>query len=90
MEKQSEKLMSTTGVAAQLRVTHQRVLELITEERLPAVKVGRSYVVRAGDVSSLSLLKVGRHLQPTDTEKRSTGRKQISNGHSTSKKRGKQ
>lgn len=60
MVKEADKLLSTAEVAAQLGVTRQRVLELITEERLPAEKVGRAYVVRSSAVSSLSLLKVGR------------------------------
>ena len=60
MEKDADNLLSTAEVATQLGVTRQRVLELITEARLPARKVGRAYVVRASDVSSLSLHKVGR------------------------------
>ena len=66
MEKNADKLLSTAEVAAQLGVTRQRVLELITEGRLPAIKVGRAYVVRAGDVSSLTLMKVGRPPKPKD------------------------
>lgn len=53
-------LLSTAEVATHLGVTRQRVLELITEERLPAMKVGRAYVVRSSDLSSLSLGKAGR------------------------------
>jgi excisionase family DNA binding protein len=53
-------LLCTADVAAQLGVTRQRVLELITRSRLPASKVGRAYVVRALDVDSLQLRKVGR------------------------------
>jgi excisionase family DNA binding protein len=60
MDKQTDKLLSTAEVAAQLGVTRQRVLELIGEERLPALKVGRAYVVRADDLSSLSIGKAGR------------------------------
>lgn len=60
MDKQTDKLLSTAEVAAQLGVTRQRVLELIGEDRLPALKVGRAYVVRAGDLSSLSIGKAGR------------------------------
>lgn len=60
MKVEQDKLLSTAEVAAQLGVTRQRVLELITGERLPAIKVGRSYVVRAGDVASLELHRVGR------------------------------
>jgi len=58
--KRGDELLSTADVAAQLGVTRQRVLELIMEERLPARKVGRSYVLRSKDVSSLALYKVGR------------------------------
>jgi excisionase family DNA binding protein len=60
MKTEEDKLLSTADVAAQLGVTRQRVLELITEERLLAMKVGRSYVVRASDLSALELGKVGR------------------------------
>ncbi|HWW74328.1 MAG TPA: helix-turn-helix domain-containing protein [Pyrinomonadaceae bacterium] len=60
MKAEEDKLLSTAEVAGQLGVTRQRVLELITEERLPATKVGRAYVIRAGDVASLELRSVGR------------------------------
>lgn len=60
MEKRTDRLLCTADVAAQLGVTRQRVLELITGSRLPASKVGRAYVVRALDVDSLQLRKVGR------------------------------
>ena len=64
-----EKLMSTAEAAAHLGVTRQRVLELIGEDRLPARKVGRSYVLRAGDVASLELGSVGRPPKPKIEEK---------------------
>ncbi len=60
MNKEADKLLSTAEVAAHLGVTRQRVLELITGERLMAIKVGRAYVVRFSDLSLLSLGKVGR------------------------------
>lgn len=60
VQKDSNDLLSTAEVAAQLGVTRQRVLELITKERLPARKVGRSYVVRSSDLSSLSRFRIGR------------------------------
>lgn len=75
MEKNADKLLSTAEVAAQLGVTRQRVLELITEGRLPAIKVGRAYVVRAGDVSSLTLMKVGRPPKPKDERAEATTKK---------------
>lgn len=60
MRDDPSKLLSTAEVAAHLDVTRQRVLELISDQRLPAIKVGRAYVVRAGDLAALRLHKVGR------------------------------
>jgi excisionase family DNA binding protein len=62
-------LLSTAEVAAKLGVTRQRVLELITKDRLRAKKVGRAYVVRSKDVSAFSRLKVGR---PSKAEEQRT------------------
>jgi excisionase family DNA binding protein len=58
--KAEDDLLSTAEVAEQLGVTRQRVLELITESRLPARKVGRSYIVRAADVAALEIGAPGR------------------------------
>jgi excisionase family DNA binding protein len=55
-----DELLPTAEVASRLGVTRQRVLELITDGRLPATKVGRAYVVRSSDVASLKLFNVGR------------------------------
>lgn len=60
MSARENKLLSTAEAAEQLGVTRQRVLELITDKRLPALKVGRAYVIRAGDVAALELRSVGR------------------------------
>jgi len=60
MKTEADKLLSTAEVAEALGVTRQRVLELIGEARLHAMKVGRAYVVRAGDVAKLELRSVGR------------------------------
>ena len=54
------RLLSTAEAATHLKVTRQRMLELITEGRLPATKVGRAYVIRAGDLAALKLNKAGR------------------------------
>jgi excisionase family DNA binding protein len=67
--KGDNELLSTAEVGARLGVTRQRVLELITDERLPAKKVGRSYVVRAGDVAALELFKVGRPATKTKQQR---------------------
>lgn len=50
MKTEEDRLLSTADVAVQPGVTRRRVLELITDERLPSMKVGRSYVVRASDL----------------------------------------
>lgn len=62
-------LLPTAEVANRLGVTRQRVLELITDGRLPAIKVGRAYVVRSADVASLKLLKVGRPAKAKEATK---------------------
>lgn len=48
-----DRLLSTVEVAERLGVTRQRVLELINEKRLAAIKVGRNYVVRAADLATV-------------------------------------
>jgi excisionase family DNA binding protein len=77
MKAEDDKLLSTAEVASQLGVTRQRVLELIGEDRLSAIKVGRAFVVRATDVAKLELRSVGRPPKPK------------ANGAGTSKKGGK-
>jgi excisionase family DNA binding protein len=52
-----DRLLSTAEVAEQLGVTRQRVLELINEGRLVAIKVGRNYVVRASDAAAVERRK---------------------------------
>lgn len=66
MKAEDDKLLSTAEAAGQLGVSRQRVLELIGEDRLPARKVGRAFVVRATDVANLELRSVGR---PPSVEK---------------------
>lgn len=66
MKAEDDKLLSTAEAASQLGVSRQRVLELIGEDRLPARKVGRAFVVRAADVANLELRSVGR---PPSAEK---------------------
>jgi excisionase family DNA binding protein len=65
-----DELLPTAEVANRLGVTRQRVLELITDGRLPAIKVGRAYVVRSADVASLKLLKVGRPAKAKEATKK--------------------
>ena len=48
-----EKLLSTAEVAKLFGVTRQRVLELINNNQLVAIRVGRNYVVRASDAATV-------------------------------------
>jgi excisionase family DNA binding protein len=72
MKNEADELLSTTQAGARLGVTRQRVLELITEDRLAAIKVGRAYVVRAGDVATLERGTVGRPKTANAATKRAT------------------
>lgn len=47
-----DRLLSTAEVAAHLGVSLRQAQALITRGRIRAVKVGRSYVVRAGDLKA--------------------------------------
>ncbi|HEX8564119.1 MAG TPA: helix-turn-helix domain-containing protein [Pyrinomonadaceae bacterium] len=55
-----ESYLSVTQAARKLKVSRTRVLELINDKRLPAVKIGNSYAIRASDLDNLKLLSVGR------------------------------
>jgi excisionase family DNA binding protein len=89
MKEESDALLSTAEVGARLGVTRQRVLELITEGRLSAMKVGRAYIIRAGDVASLDRLRVGRPKTTPDANKRATSPVSRGNEASTGKRKGK-
>jgi excisionase family DNA binding protein len=84
------KLLSTTEVAARLGLSVARVQTFIWEERLPAVKVGRSYAVNEDDLKLVADRKVGRPPKSTPAAKRAaTGQKRAADGSSTAKpKRG--
>jgi excisionase family DNA binding protein len=53
-------LLTTKQVAERLRISLSRVHQLINEERLPAQKVGRDYVVKEEDLKLVEERKVGR------------------------------
>ena len=54
------KLLSTAEVATKLGVTIGRVQQLIWEERLPAQRVGRTYIIREADLKLVEGRKPGR------------------------------
>lgn len=52
-------LLSTAQAAAWLGVTPRRVQALIAEGRLPAVRLGRSWIITPEDLNRLVILPVG-------------------------------
>lgn len=57
---ENDKLLSVKEVAQILGVNHQRVQALISQGRLPAQKIGNSYVVKESDLELVKDRKVGR------------------------------
>jgi len=62
-----EKLLSVKESAEILGVNRQRVQALIAEGRLPAQKIGNSYVIKESDLEFVKDRKTGR--PPKDKEK---------------------
>ena len=60
MEEESGNLISVTEAAKRLGVIRQRVLQLIDAGRLPAMKVGSTYVIREPDLDLVKDRKPGR------------------------------
>jgi excisionase family DNA binding protein len=54
------KLLSTTEAATHLGISKRRVLALISEGRLPALRVGGRFVVREKDLAAYRPLPTGR------------------------------
>jgi excisionase family DNA binding protein len=54
------KLLSVNEVAEILGVHHSRVRIFIKEGRLPAQKIGRTWVIKEKDIKKLKILKRGR------------------------------
>ncbi len=63
----NDKLLSTVEAAESLGVNRQRVQALITEGRLPAQKIGNSYVIKESDLELVKDRKTGR---PPKTEEK--------------------
>jgi excisionase family DNA binding protein len=49
-----DELLSTTTAAARLGISARRVVALIDTGRLPAIRVGRSWVIRAADLAKVA------------------------------------
>lgn len=57
---ENDKLLSVKEAAAILGVNHQRVQALISQGRLPAQKIGNSYVIKESDLELVKERKTGR------------------------------
>ena len=53
-------LLTTQDAAERLGVSQSRIYQLIDEERLPAQKVGRDYLIDANDLKLVENRKAGR------------------------------
>ncbi len=81
-------MLTTREAAKRLGVTMKRVQAMIRDDRLPAQKVGRDYIIQALDVERLERRPAGRPPKVApDENKRSTGNIRRGNEASTGKKR---
>jgi excisionase family DNA binding protein len=71
-------LISTQDVADRLGVTIARVQQLIWEGKLPAQKIGRTYIVEEADLEKVKNRKRGRPPAPEKNEiAKKTGQKGV-------------
>ena len=54
------KLISTQEAGKKLGITRRRVTTLIAEGRLPAVKIGRDWIIKEKDLEKVDVRKPGR------------------------------
>lgn len=82
-------LISTSDAAERLGVHITRVQVLIREGRLPAQRIGRTYVVDENDLKLVEERKTGRPPKQTPLpEKRATSQKKLT-GRTSTKGKGK-
>ncbi len=63
MKTKEDKLLSVIEAAEKLSVSRWRVNQFINDGRLPAQKVGRSYVIRESDLEIVRERKIGRPIK---------------------------
>ncbi len=63
-----EKLLSVKESAEMLGINRQRVQALITERRLPAQKIGNSYVIKKSDLELVKDRPTGRPPKEKDAK----------------------
>jgi len=55
-----DELLTTQQAAERLGITDSRVRQLVLEGRLPALRFGRSHMIRAADLKAVEGMKRGR------------------------------
>jgi excisionase family DNA binding protein len=68
-------LLDSNGAADALGVSLRRVQQLILSGRLPATKMGGSYVVKRGDLAAVKDRKPGRPASKSIAKEKTTKRK---------------
>ncbi len=63
---ENEKLLSVKESAEILGVNRQRIQALISQGRLPAQKIGNSYVIKESDLTLIAERKTGRPPKAND------------------------
>ena len=53
-------MLTTEQAAKKLKLSRRRVIALITSDKLPASKFGKSYVIQESDLAKLRNRKPGR------------------------------
>jgi excisionase family DNA binding protein len=83
------KMLTTGEVAERLGVTVQRIHQFIKDERLPAQKMGRDYLIDENDLKRIEDRPTGRPPKAQgESQKPATGRKRANGGASTGGKKG--
>lgn len=65
---ENDKLLSVKEVAQIIGVNHQRVQVLISQGRLPAQKIGNSYVIKESDLELVKDRPTGRPPKDRDAK----------------------
>ncbi len=63
MKEREDNLLSGMEAAEKLGVSRWRVNQFINEDRLPAKKIGRSYVIKEDDLELVRKRKIGRPMK---------------------------
>jgi excisionase family DNA binding protein len=67
VKEKEDKLLNVKEASEKLGVSRWRVNQFINEGRIPAQKIGRSYVIRESDLELVRGRKIGRPLKANKT-----------------------